>query len=186
VHESARDITSASDRAAKIVFALKTYARYDHSGGMMTVNLADGIEAVLTLYQNQIKHGVKVIRNFESIPPMQCYTDELNQVWTNLIHNALQAMNHQGTLEVGLHAVNDTVQIGITDSGTGIPLEIQPKIFEPFFTTKPPGEGSGLGLDIVKKIIDKHQGTITFDSVPSRTTFTVSLPMNLETVNNHA
>ncbi len=186
VHESARDITSASDRAAKIVFALKTYARYDHSGAMMTVHLADGIETVLTLYQNQIKHGVKVIRNFEAIPPVQCYTDELNQVWTNLIHNALQAMDHQGTLELELRAVSGTVQVSITDSGTGIPPEVQPKIFDPFFTTKPPGEGSGLGLDIVKKIIDKHQGTITFNSVPSRTTFIVSLPMNPATVNHHA
>jgi signal transduction histidine kinase len=186
VHESARDITSASDRAAKIVFALKTYARYDHSGEMMSVHLADGIETVLTLYQNQIKHGVKVIRNFEVIPPVQCYTDELNQVWTNLIHNALQAMDHQGTLELDLQTVNGNVQVSITDSGTGIPLEVQPKIFDPFFTTKPPGEGSGLGLDIVKKIIDKHQGTITFNSVPSRTTFIVSFPMNSETVNHHA
>jgi signal transduction histidine kinase len=186
VHESARDITSASDRAAKIVFALKTYARYDHSGKMMTVNLVDGIETVLTLYQNQTKHGVKVLRNFEAIPPVPCYTDELNQVWTNLIHNALQAMDHQGTLELDLQAVNGTVQISITDSGSGIPPEVQPKIFDPFFTTKPPGEGSGLGLDIVKKIIDKHQGTITFNSVPSRTTFIVSLPMNPEAVNNYA
>jgi predicted ATPase/signal transduction histidine kinase/tRNA A-37 threonylcarbamoyl transferase component Bud32 len=186
VHESARDITSASDRAAKIVFALKTYARYDHSGEMMTVNLADGIETVLTLYQNQIKHGVKVIRNLETIPLVPCYTDELNQVWTNLIHNALQAMDHQGTLEIILQQVSDRVQVSITDSGTGIPLEIQPRIFDPFFTTKPPGEGSGLGLDIVKKIIDKHQGSITFNSEPFRTTFIVSLPMNPLRANDHA
>jgi predicted ATPase/signal transduction histidine kinase/tRNA A-37 threonylcarbamoyl transferase component Bud32 len=185
VHESARDITSASDRAAKIVFALKTYARYDHSGKMMTVNLAEGIETVLTLYQNQIKHGVKVIRNFEPIPLVPCYTDELNQVWTNLIHNALQAMDHQGTLEISTQKVSDQVQVSITDSGPGIPLEVQPKIFDPFFTTKPPGEGSGLGLDIVKKIINKHQGSISFDSEPLRTTFTVSLPMNPVGTNNH-
>lgn len=181
VHESARDIKSASDRAAKIVFALKTYARYDHSGEKVAVNLADGIEAVLTLYQNQIKHGVKVIRNIDSIPPIWCYADELNQVWTNLIHNALQAMEYQGLLEVGLKQVGDRVEVQITDSGGGIPVEVQAKIFEPFFTTKPPGEGSGLGLDIVKKIIDKHQGTIAFNSVPSRTTFTVSLPIYSET-----
>ncbi|MEO0374512.1 MAG: AAA family ATPase [Cyanobacteria bacterium P01_A01_bin.17] len=186
VQESARDINLASDRAAKIVFALKTYARYDHSGEMMTVNLADGIEAVLTLYQNQIKHGVKVIRNLNAIPPIQCYADELNQVWTNLIHNALQAMDYRGTLEVSLQELDGSAQIKITDSGSGIPPEVQASIFEPFFTTKPPGEGSGLGLDIVKKIIDKHQGTITFESIPSQTTFIVSLPMNPQPVNNHA
>lgn len=183
VHESAQDIASSSDRAAKIVFALKTYARYDHSGEKITVNLVNGIEAVLTLYHNQIKHGVKVIRNFRNIPPVQCYPDELNQVWTNLIHNALQAMEYQGVLTVDLQASDNQVQIQIIDSGSGIPQEIQSKVFQPFFTTKPPGEGSGLGLDIVKKIIEKHQGTITFESVPSQTAFIVTLPMHSNAAN---
>ncbi|WP_010473595.1 sensor histidine kinase [Acaryochloris sp. CCMEE 5410] len=179
VRESTRDIATASDRSAKIVFALKTYARYDHSGDKIEANITDGIDAVLTLYHNQIKHGVTVHRSFAEIPPIACYFDELNQVWTNLLHNALQAMDHQGTLDIDVSQQADQVCVKITDSGPGVPLELKEKIFEPFFTTKPPGEGSGLGLDIVRKIIDKHQGTLSLDSVPGRTTFSVTLPMSV-------
>jgi signal transduction histidine kinase len=172
-------INTATDRASKVVFALKTYARYDQSGEMVQANLTDGIETILTLYHNQLKHGVKVIRNYAEVPPVFCYPDELNQVWTNLIHNALQAMNYQGTLTIDVTTQEQQAKISITDTGQGIPEEIKAKIFEPFFTTKPPGEGSGLGLDIVKKIIDKHQGKIEVESVPGKTTFTFYLPMIL-------
>jgi PAS domain S-box-containing protein len=180
LQESVRDINTASDRAAKVVFALKTYARQDHSGETIEANIVDGIETVLTLYHNYIKHGVDVKRNYAKIPPIRCYFDELNQVWTNLIHNALQAMDNKGLLTVDIGQQNGHVKVSITDSGKGIPPEIKERIFQPFFTTKPPGEGSGLGLDIVKKIIQKHQGNIQVDSVPGKTTFTVSLPINLE------
>jgi signal transduction histidine kinase len=105
-----------------------------------------------------------------------CYPDELNQLWTNLIHNALQAMNHEGELLIDIDLEGDFIVIKITDSGCGIPDEIKPQIFEPFFTTKPAGEGSGLGLDIVKKIVSKHDGHISVDSCPGKTTFTVCLP----------
>jgi signal transduction histidine kinase len=171
-------INTAIDRASKVVFALKTYARYDQSGEMMRANLTEGIDTVLTLYQNQFKKGVDVKRNYAELPPVLCYPDELNQVWTNLIHNALQAMDYRGTLTIDVRQQDKQAKISITDSGAGIPEEVKPKIFEPFFTTKPPGEGSGLGLDIVKKIIDKHQGQIKVESIPSQTTFTVSLPIN--------
>jgi PAS domain S-box-containing protein len=176
LQESAKDITTASDRAAKVVFALKTYARYDSTGEKVTANITEGLEAVLTLYQNQIKHGVELIRNYQDLPSVPCYVDELNQVWTNLIHNGLQAMDNKGTLTVGILKEGSRIKVSITDSGTGIPDEIKDKIFQPFFTTKPPGEGSGLGLDIVKKIVEKHDGTIEIDSVPGKTTFTVSIP----------
>jgi len=178
VQKSTRTIATATDRAAKVVFALKTYARYDSSGQKVRAKIGEGIETVLTLYHNQIKQGVEVVRNYdESLPAILCYPDDLNQVWTNLIHNALQAMNNRGTIAIEVTRQDDWVRIDMTDSGPGIPGEIQPKIFEPFFTTKPPGEGSGLGLDIVKKIIVKHEGTIEVDSVPGKTTFTVCLPM---------
>jgi signal transduction histidine kinase len=131
----------------------------------------------LTLYQNQLKQGVQVIRNYAKLPPVLCYPDELNQVWTNLIHNALQAMEYRGTLSIEVTAIDQQAKISLTDSGKGIPEEIQAKIFEPFFTTKPSGEGSGLGLDIVKKIIKKHDGQITVESQPGRTTFNVFLPI---------
>jgi len=171
-------IYTATERAAKVVFALKTYARYDHSGEMIPANLTEGMETVLTLYYNQLKHGVDVIRHYNELPPVTCYPDELNQVWTNLIHNALHAMDNKGTLTIEIQQQNHQAKISITDSGKGIPPEIQAKIFQPFFTTKPAGEGSGLGLDIVKKIIDKHQGQIDVASIPGQTTFTILLPMN--------
>jgi signal transduction histidine kinase len=173
-------INTATERASKVVFALKTYARYDQSGEMIVANLTEGIETVLTLYQNQVKKGVEVIRNYTDLPPVLCYPDELNQVWTNLIHNALQAMDYQGTLTLEVMSIAQQAKISIIDSGRGIPEEIQSKIFEPFFTTKPPGEGSGLGLDIVKKIIEKHQGQIEVKSIPGQTTFTIYLPMPLK------
>ncbi|MDY6806219.1 MAG: response regulator [Cyanobacteriota bacterium] len=179
LQRSARTINTAADRAAKVVFALKTYARYDRSGEKQKGNIIHGIETVLTLYENQFKQGVEVIRNYESeLPLISCYPDELNQVWTNLIHNGIQAMNNQGTLTIDAGKKEEYLIVSITDSGSGIPDEVMPNIFDPFFTTKPPGEGSGLGLDIVKKIVDKHQGTIEVDSVPGKTTFTVSLPLN--------
>lgn len=179
LQESTRDINTASERAAKVVFALKTYARQNLNEEKITVNIVEGLEAVLTLYQNQIKHGVELIKNYEDLPPIECYFDELNQVWTNLIHNALQAMNYRGILRVDATRLNGNIQVMIIDSGNGIPEEIQDKIFQPFFTTKPPGEGSGLGLDIVKKIIEKHGGTINFRSMPGQTIFVVTLPADI-------
>jgi len=172
-------INTATERASKVVFALKTYARYDQSGTMIPANLTEGIETVLTLYHNQLKKGVDVIRHYDSLPPILCYPDELNQVWTNLIHNALQAMDYQGTLTLDVTPIDQDVKISIIDSGCGIPEEIQAKIFEPFFTTKPAGQGSGLGLDIVKKIIEKHSGRITVESQPGCTKFNVFLPIQL-------
>ncbi|MEG3971694.1 AAA family ATPase [Microcoleus sp. T2B6] len=170
-------INTATDRASKVVFALKTYARYEQSGAKTAASITEGIETILTLYQNLLKQGVEVIKNYAEIPPILCYPDELNQVWTNLIHNALQAMGYRGTLTIELTAQDDQAKISISDSGQGIPEEIKGKIFDPFFTTKPAGEGSGLGLDIVKKIVDKHQGKIEVESIPGKTTFNVFLPM---------
>ncbi|MBD2018042.1 response regulator [Microcoleus sp. FACHB-53] len=177
VQKSTRTISTATERAAKVVFALKNYARYDYSGEKVQANITEGIETVLTLYHNQIKQGVELRRNYEPLPLLLCYPDELNQVWTNLVHNALQAMDYKGTLRIDAIKQNTNLIVSITDSGQGISAEIMPKIFEPFFTTKPLGEGSGLGLDIVKKIIEKHQGSISVNSVPGKTTFTVSLPL---------
>ncbi len=179
---SSDTIRMASSRAAKIVFALKSYARYDQSGNKTLANVIDGIETVLTIYQNQLKQGVEIIRNYpEEIPSILCYPDELNQVWTNLVHNALQAMNNKGILTIMVQLHKKHICLEVTDSGAGIPPEVLPKIFDPFFTTKPTGEGSGLGLNIVKKIIDKHDGTISVRSVPKATTFTIYLPLLIPT-----
>ncbi len=178
VQKSAQTITTATDRAAKVVFALRSYARYDDAGEKVEANIIEGIETVFTLYQNQFKQGVELVRHYGELPNINCYPDELNQVWTNLIHNALQAMDHKGTLTINAHQEGNNIVVSITDTGKGIPPEIITKIFEPFFTTKATGEGSGLGLDIVKKIMEKHQGIIEVESVPGQTKFTVSLPIN--------
>jgi signal transduction histidine kinase len=177
LHANSQNINNAVERASKIVFALKSYARYDHSGEKQSVQITDGIETVLELYHNYLKKGVEVIRHYQPIPEISCYPDELVQVWTNLIHNAIQAMDSKGKIDIGVSQQNQNIVVEVTDSGGGIAPEIQDKIFQPFFTTKPAGEGSGLGLDIIQKIIEKHQGTITFTSIPGNTTFTVMLPI---------
>ena len=176
--KSTNTILNATDRAAKVVFALKSYTRYESSGEKIKVRITDGIETVLNLYQNKLQNGVEVVRNYPShIPLILGYPDELNQIWMNLVHNALQAMDNRGTLSLDVACQENSIQVDLTDSGRGIPLEIQSKIFDPFFTTQPPGEGSGLGLDIVRKILDRHQGQIEFASIPGKTTFTVYLPI---------
>jgi PAS domain S-box-containing protein len=172
-----KTIEVASKRANKVALALINFARYDHTGKKVKAIITDGIETVLILYHNQLKQGVEVVKNYAELPAVFCYPDELNQVWTNLIHNALQAMDNHGTLQIEVFMQNNHAVINISDSGKGIPDDIKPNIFKQFFTTKPAGEGTGLGLDIVKKIIDKHKGTIAVESVPGRTTFMVALPV---------
>jgi PAS domain S-box-containing protein len=174
---NSQTIKLAVDRAAKIVYALKSYVHQDSSGQVTKAVVTQGIDIVLTLYHNQLKQGIEVIKNYQDIPAIACYPEDLNQVWTNLIHNAIQAMNNKGHLEIAAFQSDNQVVVQITDSGHGIPPEIQDKIFQPFFTTKSVGEGSGLGLDIVKKIVDKHQGKIEVESQPGQTTFSVYLPV---------
>jgi signal transduction histidine kinase len=175
---STDNIQIAVDRASKVVFALKTYARQDHLGEKVQANVKSGVETVLTIYHNLLKQHTEVVRIYEPVPEIWCYPDELNQVWTNLIHNALQAMSNKGKLTVGIGQDGGQVVVSFTDTGKGIPEEIKPKIFEPFFTTKPAGEGSGLGLDICQKIVKKHSGQMGFESeVGKGTTFWVRLPL---------
>jgi signal transduction histidine kinase len=125
-----------------------------------------------------------VVKTYADIPLIPCFPDELNQVWTNLIHNALQAMNYSGILQITVTSADGHVNVNITDNGGGISAEMQDRIFDPFFTTKPMGEGSGLGLNIVQKIIAKHQGTIGVTSVPGQTTFAIALPIAAATSSN--
>jgi PAS domain S-box-containing protein len=177
LQRSTRTIATAAERAAKVVFALKNFARYDHRGEKVLANVVEGIETVLTLYHNQLKHGIEVIKNYVAVPSIFCFPDELNQVWTNLIHNAIQAMDNKGVLQIEVAQQENLIIISIIDSGMGIPKDIIERIFDPFFTTKPAGEGSGLGLDIVRKIVDKHDGKIVVESCVGRTLFGVHLPV---------
>lgn len=178
IQKSAETIVIASDQATKVVLALKSYAHRDSIGTKVETNVIEGIETALTLYHNQLKHGVEVIRHYAELPPLLCFPDNLNQVWTNLIQNALQSMNGKGTLTITTAQVDEYVQITISDTGSGIPQAIQAKIFEPFFTTKATGEGSGLGLSIAKRNVEDQGGAIAVDSVPGKTTFIVSLPLS--------
>ncbi len=175
---NAGNINTAVDRVAKIIFALKSFSRFGGVQVWMESDLAEGLETVLTIYQNQIKHGTELVRAFEALPPVRCLPDEINQVWTNLIHNALQAMDHKGTLTISLRREGGDALVAISDTGCGMPPELQARIFDPFFTTKAAGEGTGLGLDIVRKIVEKHRGRITVESEVGRgSTFTVHLPI---------
>lgn len=171
-------INTAVSSVSRIVFALKSFSRVDKPGEMQPANLREGIDTVLTIYHNQIKKGTELVCRFEEIPPVMCSPDELIQVWVNLIHNALQAMHYQGTLTVSVAQRGEYAVVSVGDTGCGIAPEHREKIFTPFFTTKPTGEGSGLGLDITRKIIDKHHGSIDFVSeLGVGTTFSVYLPL---------
>ncbi|MDM8558740.1 ATP-binding protein [Candidatus Parabeggiatoa sp. HSG14] len=176
--KNTKNISNAVERAAKVSFSLKTFAKYEQSGEKKMSHLQEGIETVITFYYNQMKNGIKLIKTYDEIAQISCYPDELNQVWTNILHNALQAMDYKGTLIVTISQQDNYAVVAITDSGHGISPEIQEKIFTPFFTTKAAGEGSGLGLDIVKKITEKHEGKIEVESeIGKGTTFSVLLPI---------
>jgi two-component system NtrC family sensor kinase len=171
-------IETAVDKTAKIVYALKNYIHRDSSGKMILSNIPNGIETVLTIYENYTKHGIEIIKDFEKkLPEVYCFPDELNQVWTNLIHNSIQAMGGIGKIRITVKSLVENEKKGmlveIEDNGPGIPEEIQDKIFEPLFTTKKAGEGTGLGLHICKQIMEKQNGSIDVESIPGRTTFRI-------------
>ncbi|MEN3039918.1 MAG: ATP-binding protein [Bacteroidia bacterium] len=174
------NIVLAANRTRKTVFALKSYAHTsDHSKPTLT-NIEESIEVILTLYQNQLKQGIIVHTEYDpQVPALYLFGDEIGQVWTNIIQNAIQAMQGQGELRIETRLTDGEVLVSFTDNGPGIPPEILPRIFEPFFTTKSKGEGTGLGLDICKRIVEKHGGRITVHSQPGQTTFTVHLPLFL-------
>ena len=173
---SAGNINSAVERVSRIVFALKELSGSERSGANSKIRLNQSIEKVVASYQSQM-HDVDVVRRYQDMEPLWCDADELAQAWTHLILNALQAMKHRGVLMIGLRCINNHAEIKIADFGCGIPDENLGRIFEAFFTTRTSGEGSGMGLAIVKKIVEKHHGSIGVKTVPGNgTTITVLLP----------
>jgi len=173
------NINQAVDRVSKIIYALKSYIRQSDTNEKTETDIIDSIETVLTIYHNQIKQNTELVREYDTIEPILGYPDELSQVWTNLVYNALQAMDYNGVLTIRVKNREKHVQICVSDTGCGIPEENKRKVFQPFFTTKKRGEGSGLGLDIVSKIIKKHDGQIDLESEAGKgTTFTILLPRN--------
>ena len=177
--QNAISIQQEVDRAAKIVFALKTYShRSSESEEKSLIQISDGIEIALTLYQSRLKQGIEVIRKYEPVPYLLGDPDALTQVWVNLIDNAIYAIGQTGTLEIAIASQAGQVVVEITNSGAEIPDEIMPRLFEPFFTTKPRGEGSGLGLDIVRQIVQKHSGSIYVKNQCGGVTFSVIIPLS--------
>ncbi len=173
-------IKTAVDKSSKIVNALRSYTRKEgDTQNKVVSDIRQGIEIVLQLFQNTFKFFVELeITCEENLPQIPCYPDQLNQVWTNIIQNAIHAMNNSGKVRIDVKAHNNGVLVKVIDQGYGMSPEIQARIFEPLFTTKPAGEGIGLGMDIVHMIIvERHNGKIDIDSeVGKGTTVSVWLP----------
>ena len=169
-----------AERVSELVQSMRSYSHLDR-GAKQQVDVHQGIEDTLQLLSHQLKQGVKVKRTYDrNLPCILAFGSELNQVWTNLIDNSIQAMSEKGDLEIITEGKGDRILVKVIDSGTGIPPKIQSRIFEPFFTTKTVGKGSGLGLDNVRRIVEnRHRGSITVDSRPGKTCFQVCLPVNI-------
>jgi len=171
------EIAVGTARIVDLVQALKTYTYLDRAP-VQDVDVRDGLENTLVILHNKLKNGVSVVREFEDdLPRISAYAGELNQVWTNLIDNAVDAMHGSGRLTVRAWSDPDCVVVEIEDDGPGIPDDVRQRVFDPFFTTKPVGVGTGLGLNISHTIVvAKHHGSLTVDSEPGRTCFRASLP----------
>lgn len=169
-------------RMSELVGAMKSYSYMDQ-GVQQLIDIHEGLEDTLRLFAHKLKEGIEIRRAYDcNLPKILAFGSELNQVWTNLIDNAIDAIAGIGVIEIATSCKNNTIQVQITDSGSGIPPEIQSRIFEPFFTTKPVGKGSGLGLEAVRRVVEnRHRGTLTFESMPGKTQFTVCLPISNET-----
>lgn len=175
------EISHSAERLSEIVKSIKSYSYMDQAP-IQNVDVHEGLENTLVILRHKLKEGIKITRDFASdLPLIEAYGSELNQVWTNIIDNAIDAMKGQGEVRLKTYVQNECVVVEITDNGPGIPPEIQSHIFEPFFTTKGPGVGTGLGLHISHNIIaHKHRGEIKVISKPGETTFQVKLPMRLK------
>jgi signal transduction histidine kinase len=175
------EVGKSAERISEIVKAVKTYSYLDQAP-IQEVNVHDGLENTLVILRHKLTPGVNVTRDYAAdLPRIEAYASELNQVWTNIIDNAIDAMQGQGELVVRTYPTDSHVAVEICDNGPGIPPEIQSRIFDPFFTTKPPGIGTGLGLHIAYNIVvQKHHGQIRVTSKPGATCFQVTLPVELQ------
>jgi signal transduction histidine kinase len=178
------DIEDASRRIADLVTSVKTFTHMDQGHDKQFADIHSGIRNTLNMLQYKIRKGnVEVGQHFDtSLPPVKAMIGELNQVWTNLIDNALDAMEASGKGVLEIRTVRDRadVQVSVIDNGPGIPDNIRSSIFDPFFTTKEIGKGTGMGLDVVTRIVGQHRGSIKVSSVPGRTEFLVCFPINGE------
>lgn len=176
----ANRIEQSMERITTMVKAIKEYSFMDQAA-FQEINVHDGLKSTVMMLSHEFKSGITLHKELDyNLPKISAFAGELNQVWTNLIDNAIDAMNGQGDLWIRTRREDDFIVVEIEDNGPGIPPEIQSRIYEPFFTTKGVGEGTGLGLDIVYRVIvNKHQGDIKLESQPGKTKFSVYLPINL-------
>ena len=170
------EIESSTSRISDLVGAIKEYTYMDQAP-VQNVDVVKSLETTLTILNHKLKHGVVVHRNYEPVLLVNPFGSELNQVWTNIIDNAIDAMHGKGDLRVRTYRDDGCAVVEIADNGPGISPEVQPHIFEPFFTTKGVGEGTGLGLDTVQRIVKKHRGNIQVTSKAGDTRFQVWLPL---------
>ena len=181
---SARDLAGeldeSTDRMSKLVTAIKSYTHMDR-GGLVEVDLREGLETTLTILGHKLKHTrIQIVRDYDdALPRLTVHGAELNQVWTNLLDNAIDALGEQGTITIATRQDGGCAEVDIADDGAGVPTEIRDRVFDPFFTTKEVGRGTGLGLDTSRRIIvERHRGSLTLESAPGRTVFRARLPIN--------
>jgi signal transduction histidine kinase len=172
------ELKDAVRRISELVTAVRSYSQMDRASAQR-VDVREGIDSTLTMLGHKLKGGVTVVRDYADLPPLDAYAGELNQVWTNLVDNAVDAMEGTGTLTVQTRVEGGSVVVAISDTGPGMPPEVVARAFEPFFTTKDVGRGTGLGLDIARRIVvERHNGLIDIDTPPGGgTTMRVTLPL---------
>jgi len=175
------EVLQTTERISQIVHAVKSYTYLDQAP-LLEVDIHEGLESTLVIMQHKLKRGVIVKREYSpNLPRIEAFASELNQVWTNIIDNAIDAMNGKGEIKIKTYEEDNRVIVEVTDNGPGIPEEIQSRILEPFFTTKAPGHGTGLGLHISHDIVaNRHHGQLLVESKPGETKFKVILPKQIK------
>jgi signal transduction histidine kinase len=176
VERMAETVLNSTVRIFDLISAIKDYSYMDQAP-IQEIDLAQSLDTTLTMFNSRLEHVVVERLYDPKLPLISAYGSELNQVWTELIENALDAMHDSGTLRLKTRPLGESVAVEIWNNGPGIPPEITSRIFEPFYTTKPPGKGLGLGLDSVNRIVSKHNGTVSVESQPGATCFQVRLPV---------
>jgi signal transduction histidine kinase len=174
------EIQNTTERISQIVRAMKSYTYLDQAP-LLEVDVHEGLENTLVIMQHKLKQGVTIKREYApDLPRIEAYASELNQVWTNIIDNAVDAMAGKGEITLRTYEDKGQVVVEIIDNGPGIPKEIQSRILEPFFTTKPPGQGTGLGLHVTHDIVvNRHHGLLLVESQPGETKFKIILPKQI-------
>jgi signal transduction histidine kinase len=180
VHAVLEEVSMGSERISEIVKAVKSYSYLDRAP-IQEVDVHDGLDNTLVILRHKLNQGsIQVIRDYDrSLPRIEAFAGELNQVWTNILDNAVDALAGQGEIRLHTYRDDDRVVVEIADNGPGIPPDIQSRVFEAFYTTKPPGVGTGLGLNIAYNVVNKHYGDIRLKSKPGETCFQVCLPIKL-------